>query len=83
MGSLLKASSVQTMSEPLVVEELGSDLSRVRESMQKDAQGELGVTWRADVRERRRDVRRRMRVGEVLAILLVWFGVGSGVGVGS
>lgn len=55
------------MSVPLVLEELGSDLSRSRESMQKEAQGELGVTWRAEMREMKR--RRRRKAGDVPAMV--------------
>ena len=41
------------MSLPTVLDELGSDLSRSRESRQKDAQGELGETCSAVAREKK------------------------------
>lgn len=55
---LVKSSSLQTKSLPLVLEDSGSDLSRSEASIQNDAHGELGVTCNAEDKKEKREAKR-------------------------
>ena len=73
------------MSVPLVLDELGSDLSRSVESRQKEAHGEFGETCNVEDKEEKRVARRmktygsRPAMAEVIGSRLLPRSVVSGI----